>query len=242
LSRHGLVVLRYDKRSCGACYPGKLDTARFRYQHLLTDARDALDHLRERQDVDAGRIIVVGHSEGGQLAPHLARDASLAGAIMLAGSTGPLRGTLVGQLERLASMRLGRFDLLSYIQIRAQAAQFQSCFDALSGHFEDDEVCLGGGVTQRTLFEAEELFAQSMGIIERLEAPLCVIQGALDRNVLPENAFALRDALRTRDAEVHFVAGVGHSLVDGYHPDPPVLAPAVAEAIVGFVGSLRAGR
>jgi len=83
LSRQGIAVLRYDKRGVGKS-SGKLKEATTR--DLAADAEAALRFLRGRPEVDSQRIGVVGHSEGGLVAPLLAsRDASLAFVVMLAG-------------------------------------------------------------------------------------------------------------------------------------------------------------
>lgn len=83
LSRQGIAVLRYDKRGVGKS-SGKLKEATTR--DLAADAEAALSFLRGRPEVDSQRIGVVGHSEGGLVAPLLAsRDASLAFVVMLAG-------------------------------------------------------------------------------------------------------------------------------------------------------------
>jgi len=83
LSRQGIAVLRYDKRGIGKS-SGKLKEATTR--DLAADAEAALAFLRSRPEADAKRIGVIGHSEGGLIAPMLAtRDPALAFVVMLAG-------------------------------------------------------------------------------------------------------------------------------------------------------------
>ncbi|MDN4059807.1 alpha/beta fold hydrolase [Massilia sp. YIM B02769] len=83
LSRQGIAVLRYDKRGVGKS-SGKLKEATTR--DLAADAEAALRFLRGRAEVDSQRIGVIGHSEGGLVAPLLAsRDPGIAFVVMLAG-------------------------------------------------------------------------------------------------------------------------------------------------------------
>lgn len=103
LSRQGIAVLRYDKRGVGKS-SGKLKEATTR--DLAADAEAALRFLRSRAEVDGQRIGVVGHSEGGLVAPLLAsRDPGIAFVVMLAGPG--VRGDrlLVEQHARLARAR-----------------------------------------------------------------------------------------------------------------------------------------
>ena len=83
LTRRGIAVLRYDKRGTG----GSLGD----YQNATTvdfadDARAAVALLRTRAEIDPGQIGLVGHSEGGLIAPMIAAsDPKIAFVVMLAG-------------------------------------------------------------------------------------------------------------------------------------------------------------
>ena len=97
LSRQGIAVLRYDKRGVkqsGGVY--KDATTR----DFAADAEAAVAFLRSRPEVDAGRIGMIGHSEGGMIAPIVAaRDPKLAFVVMLAGPG--VRGELL-MVEQIA--------------------------------------------------------------------------------------------------------------------------------------------
>jgi len=103
LSREGIAVLRYDKRGVGKS-GGKLKEATTR--DLAADAEAALRFLRSRPEVDGKRIGVVGHSEGGLVAPLLAlRDPGIAFVVMLAGPGVRGERLLVEQHALLARAR-----------------------------------------------------------------------------------------------------------------------------------------
>jgi alpha-beta hydrolase superfamily lysophospholipase len=241
LSRQGLVVLRYDKRSCAGCYPGShVDTSGFRFHHLIDDALDAVKYLQGREEVDGSHIIVAGHSQGGQLAPFVAHAAEgVAGVILLAATTQTMEVGLIGQLNRLKQLRLDQYDLLGALTARAQRDHYRRCFERIRADFVADEMCIGGGVTQQALKEGEAMAAKTVEKAATLPVPVLAIQGALDRNIDPAVITGLRDALAGRDASVHYVSGVGHTLTDAYRPAEPRLAPAVEEAIVTFLRSIR---
>lgn len=65
LSRNGFAVLRYDERGVGATEGGYPYSPT---EPLATDAMAALRYLKTRPDVDAERVGIVGHSEGGMIA------------------------------------------------------------------------------------------------------------------------------------------------------------------------------
>ncbi len=85
LTRHGFAVLRYDKRGIGASTGD--------YAHALTfdfaqDAAAAVRFLRERKDIDRGKVALIGHSEGGVIAPMVAAQDDAFKAIVLMAGTG----------------------------------------------------------------------------------------------------------------------------------------------------------
>lgn len=69
LTRNGIAVLRYDDRGTFAS-TGKFETALT--QDFATDASAAVDYLKTRKEVDSKKIGIIGHSEGGMVAPMVA--------------------------------------------------------------------------------------------------------------------------------------------------------------------------
>ena len=85
LSRNGVAVLRHDDRGVGKSLMPKKPTS---YRDLINDSKAAVEYLRGRKDIDADRVILVGHSEGGTTAAVIAsEDQKVAGIILLAGAT-----------------------------------------------------------------------------------------------------------------------------------------------------------
>lgn len=109
LSRLGIATLRYDKRGMGAV-SGTLPTDPqvlldfVRWEHFVGDAEAALGVLRAQDGIDAGRIGIFGHSEGGLIALDLAASGRIApAALVLAATPGrPLAALLRDQLGRMA--------------------------------------------------------------------------------------------------------------------------------------------
>jgi fermentation-respiration switch protein FrsA (DUF1100 family) len=105
LTRHGIVVLRADKRGVGKS-GGNSSTATT--ADFATDAEAGVVYLKERPEVNPRRIGLVGHSEGGIIAPMVAaRNPDVAFIVMMAGSGVPGDQILVAQ-SRLISEAAGK--------------------------------------------------------------------------------------------------------------------------------------
>jgi len=100
LARHGIAALRLDDRGVGA---SSGDFSRATSLDFADDALAALDFLSNRRGIDARRIGLIGHSEGGLIAPLVAtRSRNVAWIVLLAGTGVPGDSVLSGQVERIA--------------------------------------------------------------------------------------------------------------------------------------------
>ena len=83
LSRRGVAVLRLDDRGIG----GSGGDANGTSEDFADDIRAAVAYLRTRSEVDPDRIALVGHSEGGMIAPMVAAtDPRIAAIVLMAGT------------------------------------------------------------------------------------------------------------------------------------------------------------
>jgi len=83
LTRRGIAVLRYDDRGVGKS-TGVFGTATS--FDFADDAQAAAEYLTKRKDIDVKRIGLMGHSEGGLIAPIVAaRDPRIAYIVLMAG-------------------------------------------------------------------------------------------------------------------------------------------------------------
>ena len=85
LTRHGIVVLRYDDRGVGK------STGIFSSSTSIdfaTDAISGVEYLKTRKDVDVKKIGIIGHSEGGLIAPMAAQSSSDVSFIVLLAGPG----------------------------------------------------------------------------------------------------------------------------------------------------------
>jgi pimeloyl-ACP methyl ester carboxylesterase len=99
LTRKGIAVLRFDKRGIGKSTG---DFAGATMEDFSSDAEAALACLDGRKEIDPKRIGLIGHSEGGIIAPMVARRSNHVAWIVLLAAPG-LKGEdlLLLQSERI---------------------------------------------------------------------------------------------------------------------------------------------
>ena len=104
LTRQGIAVLRYDDRGTAKSTG---DFAKATSDDFAGDALAAVEFLKSRKDVDAKRIGIMGHSEGGLIAPICAgRSKDVAFIVLLAG-TGLSGAELMPIQSKLLSIASG---------------------------------------------------------------------------------------------------------------------------------------
>ncbi len=100
LNQNGLAVLRFDKRGVGKS-TGDYGSATS--LDFASDVHAALHWLRNRPETDVTRVGLIGHSEGGMIAPMVAvKDQGLAFVVLMAGTAVPGAEVLELQNRRLA--------------------------------------------------------------------------------------------------------------------------------------------
>lgn len=126
LTRNGIAVLRYDDRGIGKSggNPSAATTADF-----VTDVLAAVDFLKTRVEIDKSKIGLLGHSEGGMIAPMAAASSNdIAFIVMLAGPgiTGKdilllqtelilrAEGTEESKIEERVNKNKKIYDIISY--------------------------------------------------------------------------------------------------------------------------------
>lgn len=99
LAASGIASFRFGKRGTGASQGSFLETT---WDQARGDVRLALTVLREQSEVDAGRVLVIGHSEGSMHAAAVAADdPSLAGVALLSGPSGTGEATVRWQAAQI---------------------------------------------------------------------------------------------------------------------------------------------
>jgi hypothetical protein len=85
LTKNGIAVLRYDDRGVGES-KGNFETATS--ADFATDVESAVAYLKTRKEINKKKIGLMGHSEGGLIAPMVAAKSSDVNFIVLLAGTG----------------------------------------------------------------------------------------------------------------------------------------------------------
>ena len=118
LTRNGIAVLRYDDRGVGE---SKGDPTLATSADFANDARAAIAYLRTRSEINSKEIGIIGHSEGGMIAPMIAAtDKNIAFLILLAGTGVPGDVLLVDQNYEVGKKRGMTEDQLQKAKITNQ--------------------------------------------------------------------------------------------------------------------------
>ena len=141
LTRAGYAVLRTDDRGTGGTNGQVLSS---NIEDLAQDVRGAIGYLRSTPGIDAARIGLLGHSEGGYVAPvAAAADTGVAFLILLAAPA-------VSGRENLLSQRavMSRASGMDTIHVRVDSAMLATILGALAARTGSDSV---EGVVARAL-------------------------------------------------------------------------------------------
>jgi len=106
LARKRIAVLRYDKRGIGKS-TGNYNQATT--EDFASDATAGLEYLKSRKEINAAKIGLIGHSEGGIIAPMLASRPSDAAWVVLLAAPG-LKGEDIMLLQSELILKAAGFD------------------------------------------------------------------------------------------------------------------------------------
>ncbi len=183
LAAAGVASLRYDKRGVGESEPAR-DWREYGVHDRIDEARAAMRWLGARAEVDPGRIVVVGHSEGALAAAAIGADGpAAAGVVLLSASATVGEALLHWQVAQVAptlpsavrlALRLTRTDLA------AKVAKNHARIKATT-----TDVARIGGVKTNTRWSREFLALDPAQTLARVTCPVLAITGSKDLQVDP---------------------------------------------------------
>jgi len=182
LARAGVATLRFDKR--GHVYPGKMAGRPITIDDEETDdVLSALKVLAARKHVRAGRLFVIGLSEGAMLAPRIAQKSKdLAGIVMMAAPARPMLAVLAEQIR--ARGAVAKVDVSDQEQAIANERKLLAAADAAQP-------------PEGAFMHAPQSWWWSMhqydavATARNLTLPMLILQGGNDIQVSPTKDFAV---------------------------------------------------
>lgn len=223
LTRRGIAVLRADDRGVGKSTGvfSKATTADF-----ATDIEAGIAYLKTRAEIDPQKIGLIGHSEGGVIAPMIAaRNKDVAFIVMMAGTGVPGDQVIVAQLKAI-EIANGKSDQEAE-KDGAKQAEILKLVET-----EKDDTVLQKGLREKMAGDVPEarigmvinqltsvwfryfLTYDPSTALRKVTCPVLVLNGSLDKQVLPsQNLPAIRKALEeagNKYFEVDELPGLNH--------------------------------
>lgn len=186
LAARGIAVLRVDDRGVGKSQ-GRDTLATATTADFADDVRAQVDYLRSRVEIDPSRIALVGHSEGGVIAPMVAAsDPRIAAIVLMAGTA--KRGDAV--LE---------YQLNEGVEHDATLTEEQKARKRVENREMLRKISEGGdtsGVDERLRGAWMKYFLvyDPLPTIRKVRQPILILQGEIDRQVTAEQAITLEQA------------------------------------------------
>lgn len=173
LGRRGIAVLRLDDRTVGASGGAIGTTADY-----AEDVKAALAYLRTRREIDATHLGLVGHSEGGMIAPLVATtEPGLAGIVLFAGPA--YNGLDIIRYQQRNAIEhdtaLAKLNRDSLLNVSARALDSMATHDVWFKFF---------------------LTYDPLTTARRVKVPTLILQGRTDQQVTYEQAEKLGAAIR----------------------------------------------
>jgi pimeloyl-ACP methyl ester carboxylesterase len=253
LTRRGLAVLRVDDRGT-AKSGGDFSTATT--ADFATDVEAAVAYMKSRPDI--GRIGLIGHSEGGIIAPMVAsRNPDIAFIVLLAGTAVP-GSEIIPEQVKLLNMVAGK----TPEQAAEAAAKERSVLRLVVTEKDPAELKKKLHEILSPLMQQEQIDPTIESLtspwfkyfltydpapaLRKVKCPVLALNGSLDRQVSPaQNLLAIRAALQqggNRHFEAVEMPGLNHLFQtaktgspEEYQVIEETFSPAALEKIAGWI-------
>ena len=256
LTRRGIAVLRVDDRGTAE------STGRFAdatTADFATDVEAGVQFLLKRPEIDARHIGLLGHSEGGAIAPMVAiRTPEVAFVVLLAGTGVP--GDEITELQAYRAAQMGgaaedaaketremEHAILNVIKTEPDAAKRQGKLAALAeGKPRLQQILKDQSAALNSPWFRYFLSYDPRPTLAGLKIPVLALNGGKDTQVDPgQNLPSIEAALRKggdRDVTIKLMPGLNHlfqvcktGAVSEYESIEQTMAPEVLELIGDWI-------
>ena len=255
LTRHGIVVLRADDRGT-AKSTGNFGTATT--ADFATDTEAGINFLKTRPEVDPHKIGLIGHSEGGIIAPMIAaRNKDVAFIVMMAGTGVPGDQVIAAQSEAI-EIANGKTpeeakkdtekdrEIIALVETEKDPAVLEKKVrEKLAGTVSEAQI---GAEIQRATSPWARYFLtyDPATALRKVTCPVLVLNGSLDKQVLPDqNLPPIRKALQeagNKHFEIDELQGLNHLFQTAKTGSPTeyaqieeTMSPVVLEKISNWI-------
>lgn len=203
LTSRGVAVLRVDDRGIGKS-TGRDTLKTATSADFADDVRAQVDYLRKRKEIDPARIALVGHSEGGMIAPLVAASDPRTAAIVLMAGPGRRGHEILLYQQNQAVDASGMFT--DEERAKQHAEHAENLRKAAQGDPSAPEAL-------RSAWMRYFLTYDPLPTIRKVRQPILILQGELDRQVTADQAEMIAKTAReagNRDVTARVFTGLNH--------------------------------
>ncbi len=220
LTRNGIAVLRFDDRGVGQSTG---DFARATSVDFASDVKSAVAFLKTRKEIDVTKIGLVGHSEGGLIAPMVAAESKDIDFIVLLAGTGisggrllSLQGKLIEKASGISETKIKKSGEIrdKMIAMTIASKDLKTLKDDLRTYLNEElqnaasKALVPQGITEEQFISMQIDFMATpwmvyflrhdpATILEKVDCAVLAVNGEKDLQVPPkENLTAIDDALK----------------------------------------------
>ena len=254
LTRRGIAVLRYDDRGTAGSMG---DFAAATSADFATDADAAFAYLAARPEIDGRRIGLIGHSEGGTIAPLVAQEGVPVAWIVILAGPAVSGGALLTEQSRATQVAMGvapaAIDANVAIQARIMSAVAENAASADATIAAVDPILAEAGLTEA---QRQGQLGQLRGAWSRwfiahdpgpalagLDVPLLALYGGKDVQVPADQNAPVLSRLKP-DAEVVVLPNLNHlmqpattGLPNEYETIETTIDPEALATVVNWVAA-----
>ena len=256
LTRNGIAVLRYDDRGVGES-TGKFKGATT--YDFAADAKAAIAYLKSRSEIDPDKIGLIGHSEGGMIAPLIAsEDKSIDFVVLLAAPGLPIDKMMLLQKKGIekkmgvpeAQINAGQkmnSELFALVKSSKSGAVQTNLESYLTTHGIADDAS-----RTQILQTFEDPWMQTFlkydpqPVLEKIDCPVLALNGSKDLQVpATENLEAIRTAFSksgNKNVTIKELPGLNHlfqhadtGLPSEYAEIEETFSPQTLQLIKGWI-------
>jgi predicted alpha/beta-hydrolase family hydrolase len=232
LARKGIASLRYDKPTYAI--HGRLDRIHLTIEEESIDgAVAAVRYALTLPQVETKNIFLLGHSEGGEMAPFiLQRVTEIRGAIVMAAPGRPPDQFVPEQLAARLKMKD-----TAQSRIDMEVAALKNQFAAIrSGAMPDSIMVLGLPASYwRSLMARDHIAA-----LHNVKVPLLVLQGNRDAQVTRQDYDMVTAAVPPDKLETDYFTGLNHIFIpapEGANGSEMAIGARVADQVINRIST-----
>jgi pimeloyl-ACP methyl ester carboxylesterase len=222
LTRRGVAVLRYDDRGTAQSTG---DFAKATSADFATDVEAAVAYLKTRKEISAHRIGLIGHSEGGLIAPMVAaRSKDIRFIVLLAGPglrgeevllsqqqlIAQAAGAWARQAQDMVEVNRGAMDIVVRDSLRLEhrdtlRQELEAYFKQKEAEFPVLQGKTGSAIAQLTSpWMGYFLAYDPAPALEQVHCPVLAMAGAKDLQVAPEENLVAIGRAMEKGGNKHF--------------------------------------